>query len=180
MPELNIYEGFGFTAHILKIALVTVKDMNLPMYITLQIFIHLVPDPNLIVECINTLPCNVTVFAIVQYLNAKCGTPIFIAVHPRHATVSQSLPLGAKILRSYTPRALLRRPLTVELQIVIFVVFVVVFVGVVLCLTFVIIIIVVSNSNFRISTTISRIRATLVPLHSSSQYQSISIATSAK
>ena len=56
----------------------------------------------------------------------------------------------------------------------------IVVVGVVLCLTFVIIIIVVSNSNFRISTTISRIGATLVPLHSSSQYQSISIATSAK
>ena len=91
-----------------------------------------------------------------------------------------SLPLGAKILRSSTPRALLRRSLTVELQIVIFVVFVVVFVGVVLCLTFVIIIIVVSNSNFRISTTISRIRATLVPLHSSSRYQSITTTTSAK
>ena len=65
----------------------------------------------------------------------------------------------------------------VELQIVIFVV---VGGGVVLCLTFVIIIIVVSNSNFRISTTIRRIRATLVPLHSASQYHSISIAISDK
>ena len=88
-----------------------------------------------------------------------------------------SLPLGAQILRSSTPRALLRRTLTVELQIVIFVV---VGGGGVLCLTFVMIIIVVSNSNFRISTTISRVRATLVPLHSASQYQSISIATSSK
>ena len=53
----------------------------------------------------------------------------FIAVNPRASSslLSQgSLPLGAKILRSYTPRALLRRPLTVELQIVIFVVVVVV------------------------------------------------------
>ena len=65
-----------------------------------------------------------------------------------------SLPLGAKILRSYTPRALLRRTLTVELQIVIF-----------CCCCCCCCCFVVSNfrnnnnvvSNFRISTTIRRI-----------------------
>ena len=44
-------------------------------------------------------------------------------IHHRHATVSQSLPLGAKILRSYTPRDLLRQSLSVQLQIVIFLLF---------------------------------------------------------